>query len=580
MLRKGKEKSSKEPAKQISPWLWTGIGIVILQWVLRFGVIAASSAAWAIMVGVFGGLLCGVAIVVWWTFFSGRHWIERWGGAVLMIVTLVLMSFVIDDSISTGMRGMMYPVWAIPLLSLAFVVWAVVSRNLSDKPRRLTMVLTILLACGFWTLVRSDGMTGHIDVLFKWRWIKTSEELILSQDGKESMESLSALKAIKTGFSWPGFRGPNRDGVVRGVRIKTDWSASPPAELWRQPIGPGCSSFAVREAFLYTQEQRGKYEIVSCYNIKNGKPVWKHRDKTRFWDSHAGAGPRSTPTISGDRVYTLGATGILNVLNAYTGAVIWSRKAAKDTDGKHSGWGFTSSPLVVNDVVIIAISGNTVAYDINTGKPRWVGPNGGFGYSSPHLIKIDGVTQVLFMSENGATGFEPGSGKVLWEHLWKGERILQPAITFDSDLLLSAGGMKKGIRRLSVEREPNGWNIKELWTTIDLRPDFNDFVIHKGHVYGYSGPLLGCIDIKTGKRKWKGGRYGGQLILLAEQGLLLIISEKGELILVKADPDKFTKLAQIPAIEGKTWNHPIMAGNVLVVRNTREMAAFRLAKEK
>jgi outer membrane protein assembly factor BamB len=265
------------------------------------------------------------------------------------------------------------------------------------------------------------------------------------------------------------------------------------------------------------------------------------------------------------------------VLNAIDGTVLWSRNIATDTGAKDSGWGFTSSPLVIDSNVIVAATGKLVAYYIATGEQRWFGPEAGKSYSSPQLMMFDGISQILMISDSGATSLSPSEGKLLWRYQWKiGDPVLQPAMTEDGEILIT-GSMTDGMRRLSVAKETTGWIIKERWKLSGLKPYFNDFVIHKGHAYGFNGRSLACIDLKNGKRNWQGGRYGGQILLLADQDLLLVLSEKGELALVAATPDKFTQLAQFPAITGKTWNHPVLAGDVLVVRNSEEMAAFRLS---
>jgi outer membrane protein assembly factor BamB len=350
--------------------------------------------------------------------------------------------------------------------------------------------------------------------------------------------------------------------------------------VWRRPIGPGWSSFAVSGDLFFTQEQRGEEEIVACYRLATGEPVWRHRDGVRFWESNGGAGPRATPTLSHGRVYALGATGILNALDAGTGAVAWSRNVATDTGTEIPTWGFAGSPLVVDDLVIVAAAGTLAAYDIATGQPRWSGPARGGSYSSPHRLTIGGEAQILLQSDAGVSSVAPASGRLLWEYAWPGAAIVQPALTAEGDVLAATGSATGGlgIRRLAVASGPGGWSVEERWTSSGLKPYFNDFVVHKGHAYGFDGSILACIDLKTGARVWKGGRYGyGQLLLLPDQDVLLVLAEEGELALVGATPDRFSELARFPALEGKTWNHPVLVGNVLLVRNGEEMAAFRLS---
>jgi outer membrane protein assembly factor BamB len=314
--------------------------------------------------------------------------------------------------------------------------------------------------------------------------------------------------------------------------------------------------------------------------VSTGEPVWRHREPVRFWESNGGAGPRATPTLSHGRVYAFGATGILNALDARNGAVVWSRNVAAETNTAVPVWGFASSPLVIDDIVIVAAAGTLVAYDLTTGKRRWSGPSYGGSYSSPHRTTIDGVIQILLLGGPGAISVEPTDGAVLWEHTWAPGAIVQPALTADGDILINTisatGGA--GTRRLAIAHRSGEWTVQERWTSAGLKPYFNDFVVHEGHAFGFDGSILASIDLVDGKRKWKGGRYGnGQLMLLPDQDLLLVISEEGELVLVAATPDQFKELARFPALDGKTWNHPALVGDVLLVRNGQEMAAFRLS---
>jgi outer membrane protein assembly factor BamB len=607
--------------------LWPGVTIVSLLVLVRFVVPAVVPGTGG--TAILGGLAGSVAVLIWWLFFSRAPWSDRVGAVVLMVAALLATSRLVHASIDNGMMGMMLPVFAIPLMSMALVASAAVGRRLSAGARRASMAVAIVLACAAMTLVRTGGITGDASSDLHWRWTETAEEQLLARAdenldaaqskppdaapgippdaarGRPAVPSsapaateptatrvpapvagerkarTAGVAAAKKDADWPGFRGATRDGIVRGVQIETDWSGKPPVELWRRPIGPGWSSFAVHGDLVYTQEQRGDDEVVSCYRLSTGEPVWRHRDAVRFWESNAGAGPRATPTVRNGRVYAMGATGIVNALDAADGAVRWSRNAATDTGKTVPDWGIASSPLVIDDLVVVAVAGQLVAYDAATGQPRWFGPAGGGGYSSPHLATIDGVPQILLLRGARTISVAPADGTVLWEHSWQPSvSIVQPALAANGDVLIAAGdamgGM--GIRRVAVAHGAPGWTVEERWTSRGLKPYFNDFVVHEGHAFGFDGSILASIDLGDGTRTWKGGRYGhGQLVLLPDQDVLLVLSEDGELALVGATPDQFRELARFPALEGKTWNHPVLVGDVLLVRNGEQMAAFRLS---
>lgn len=569
--------------------LWPGVVLVALMGVVRFVVPLVVPDAGP--VAFLGGLAGALLIVLWWLFFSRASWSERIGAIVLIPIALIATKSVVHPSIAGGAMGYLLYVYALPVVACALVAAIIATRRSSPAVRRGAIGVAIVLGCGVFAVLRTGGM-GSDGSDLHWRWTNTPEERLLGQRSDPPQAASPALPgaaesvpagAPKMAASWPGFRGPDRDGISRGVRIETDWAASPPVELWRRPIGPGWSSFAVGGDLIYTQEQRGEDEVVSCYQLGTGAPVWSHADSARFYESNAGPGPRGTPTLHAGRVYSLGATGILNALDARTGARIWSRNATGETKTKVPGWGFSSSPLIVGDVVIAATAGKLAAYDLASGQPRWIGSEQGSGYGSPHLATIAGVPQVLLLNGTGAISVAPADGTVLWQHEWKSDGIVQPIVLPDGDVLIGSGsgmGVKSGVHRVAVTPGSSGWTTEEKWTSNRLKPYFNDFVVQAGHAYGFDGTTLACVELTAGDRRWKGGRYGqGQMLLLAEQNVLLVVSEKGELALVRAAPNEFKELARFPAVTGKTWNHPVLAGDILLVRNDEEMAAFRLATQ-
>jgi len=591
-----------------APRLWPGIALVLAQWFVRFGLPLFSPEF--MMVSVLGSVAIGLAIVIWWLFFSrAGSWTLRLGVLALVIGVMMITKPFLHMSISNGMMGLMFFIFAIPAVSLALVAWAVLlaPRLTSPASRWSSLAAATAVACAVFLALRTDGITGEGTSQFAWRWVPSAEEKLLASSAATLPPPAPPAPAVAPAIPesvpatqpkqeeaphpppaiWPGFRGPGRNGIAASLPlIQTDWTSSPPTEVWRKPIGPAWSSFAMQGDRIYTQEQRGENETVASYDVRTGAPVWAHQDAARFWESNAGAGPRGTPTLHNGRVYTVGGTGIVNVLDARTGARIWRRNAVSDTGVTIPGWGISSSPLVYQDLVIVAASGRLAAYAAADGKPRWMGPNSeGVSYSSPQLMRMGGgEDHVVFLADNAVIGLSPKDGKQLWSHPLDGFKSLQPALVApdggSSDILVAAGGdgTGGGTHRLAIagSASPAQWTATERWVSNGLKPYYSDFVVHNGHAYGFDGHILSCIDLADGKRKWKGGRYGhGQMILLPGQNLLLVLSEEGEIALVEALPTGYKEVARRPAIEGKTWNHPVLAGNTLLVRNGQEMAAFR-----
>ena len=572
------------PGVRKTPRVWPAIVLIVAFWIFRLIVTHVELATVQRFMGtMFMLMLTTLLFLCWWLISRRTSWVERVVALVGCIILNVIGAKVADPSL----RGPFWLVLVPPFMLTVWAGWWLLARRADPMVRTGGLLVVLALTCGAFASLRIDGLNGDTGASYSFRWRPTSEQVYLaSMKGKGA--AATSVAAIATPIvanpdDWPGFRGPQRDGVARGVKIGTDWSAHPPKLAWRQPVGPGWSSPVVVGGRVFTQEQLAENELVTCRAVDSGSLIWSHSDAARFEESMGGPGPRATPLFVDGRLYTLGATGIFNCLDAASGKLIWSRNLATDTGVAPPMWGFSSSPLVMQGIVIVYVGGakGLLGYHADTGEPAWSLNNGVQSYISAQPAVLDGREQVLFMSDMALVSADPATGKLLWSHdvpapqMW---RAIQPHVISPTQVVVSSES-DVGTALVEIKHDGDAWLAQRKWASRALKPSFNDFVVQDGYAYGFDGEIFCCTNLQTGKRAWREGNYGhGQAVLLADQKLLLIISEQGELVLLKATPEHHEEVSHAPAISGKTWNHPAIAGGKLVVRNGQEMACFELPK--
>ena len=397
--------------------------------------------------------------------------------------------------------------------------------------------------------------------------------------GAAATVATETASAHATRNYWTNFRGPQRDGHYQEMAVLTNWPSQGLAPIWKQPIGQGYSSFAVADGRAYTIEQRRGQEFVTAYDVATGREQWKQGWNALYSDT-TGDGPRSTPTWDDGRLYALGATGELRCLDAKTGGVIWGKNILKENQASNLSWAMAASPLIVDDKVVVLPGGtggkSVVAYNKMTGAPVWKSLDDTQAYVSPMLVTLGGRRQIVVVTASRVVGLTPENGSLLWSYPWDtsmGINVSQPIVVGPNRFFISAG-YGKGAALVEV----SGGNARTIWENASMKNKFNSSVVHEGHAYGLDEGILTCVEVNTGARKWKGGRYGyGQVILAS--GHLIISAENGELVLVRATPQQHTEVARFQAINGKTWNYPAIAGGKLLMRNANEMAAFNIAAQ-
>ncbi|QDS99339.1 outer membrane biogenesis protein BamB [Adhaeretor mobilis] len=490
--------------------------------------------------------------------------------------------------------------WVATGIALAgLVVWVWRNSGLSGVGRWTAVLALILPVILFCTQALPIEVIHNGDVgIIGWRWRNSEADRQLAPAAVTAQISNTAPDVWEPADTdYPRFLGNGYWAEAKGVKLDTDkLAANPPVEKWRNKIGAGWSGFAVIGRRAITQEQRGEEELVTCYDIDTGALVWFHADAVR-WDPRGGGamgyeGPRATPTIHQDRVYSLGATGILNCLDLKSGEQIWSHDVLKENGAQNVMWGKSSSPLAFDGMIVVSVGGSNghslVSYDAGTGEPLWATGDARSSYASPVLTTLGGVRQILSLDEGIVKSVDAENGTELWRTDWPSNSdtdaaVSQPVPVGDDRVFLSMG-YGRGATLLKVSQIDAGWTTEPLWkggkrgVLPVMKTKMGNVVVHKGYVYGLDEAILECIDLNTGRKRWKKRRSPklghGQIVLVGN--VLLVLSEYGEVVVVQASPEKYRELASFEAIEGITWNNPTLVGNLLLVRNAQEAACFEL----
>lgn len=487
-----------------------------------------------------------------------------------------------QTELEEGMKNMR--IFQIVALSFgAILLWFLFFTSLRWWVRLTSFAVLVAAVFGVSLLIRVDGSTsGAGGPRIVWKWTPALDSRLPDLQIPTAPPDAISLPTPDSIAAFPEFLGPGRSNVILGAQLETNWSAHPPQQLWRQPIGLGWSAFAVAGTRAITQEQRGPLELVVCYNLLTGTPAWAHTNHVRFAEQLGGDGPRATPTIHDNRVYALGATGLLDCLDLNTGKLLWSRDTLKELQSSNLTWGKSSSPLLVDDLVVISGGSSppgVLAYKKDSGDPAWRAGDDKASYASPVLATLAGQRQILSVNAASLSAHHPETGAILWSFPWatdKWPKASQP-VPISPDLVFISAGYGVGCALLKVRFEsanPHGL-IEVLWQNRSMKTQFTNVAIKDNHIYGIDDGLLACVEISTGKRIWKDGRFGsGQLLRV--DNFLLIQAEAGHVVLVEANPIEYRELARLPALQSKTWNNPTLASPYLLVRNDTEAICYQL----
>ena len=377
---------------------------------------------------------------------------------------------------------------------------------------------------------------------------------------------------------WPQFRGPNRDGISRETGLLRSWPAGGPEVLWKIPLGEGYSHLAVSKGRLFTLYGEGANDYAAAWDAATGKQLWKVPLGRKFVNDQ-GNGPRSTPTVDGDMVYALTATGRLAALSSADGKRVWEHDLGAEFDAEAPQWGVSTSPLVEGNLLLVDAGGSggksLIAFDKKTGRVVWASQREVAGYSAPIAITVGGVRQVIFFTGRAVLSVSPRDGRLFWRVPWKTNWDVNAAapVFVPPDRLYVSSGYGTGGALFKIEVKGGRVGAEEVWRSRKMKNQFSSSVFHGGHIYGFDNSVLKCIDAATGEEKWKESGFGHGSLILAD-GHLVVLSERGKLSLVEATPAGYREKGSSQVLSGKCWTAPTLADGRLYLRNEEEMLAL------
>lgn len=377
-----------------------------------------------------------------------------------------------------------------------------------------------------------------------------------------NLACLSLSLAVTTAADWPNYRGPSHDGISKETGWTTEWPANGPKILWKAKVGMGFSGVVVANGRAYTQGNANEQDTIFCFDANTGEIKWKHSYAAPLDAKYYEGGTSATPTVDGDKVYTISKRGIVHCLNAADGKVVWTKNLQEELGAKIPEWGFASSFYIEGDLALLNIGSAGAALDKKTGKVVWSSGTDVSGYATPVPFDANGERAVMLAAKSDVIAVKVKDGKELWRFPWKTQYDVNAAAPIKSgSKVFISSGYNRGAGVFDISKTP----AEKVWENKNLRNHMASSVLWEGHLYGVDENQLRCVEFESGQVKWT-DKVSGKGTLSMADGKLIVLSERGELLVANPSPAGFKPIVRAQVVGGKCWTAPTLANGKIYVR--------------